>query len=98
MAASPNMKKRGFVLFLCFLISNLNIHPAESQNKPNQEVTVTADYEACFKDISQSTGDYLTFSNKAQEALKEASEKEDYHYLLVYQPKGPLETRGKTSK
>jgi hypothetical protein len=29
------------------------------------------------------------------EALKEASEKEDYHYLLVYQPKGPLETRGK---
>jgi hypothetical protein len=56
---------------------------------------VTADYEACFKDISQSTGGYLTFSNKAQEALKEASEKEDYHYLLVYQPKGPLETRGK---
>jgi hypothetical protein len=56
---------------------------------------VAQDYEACFREISRSTGGYLTFSNKAMEALKEASEKEDYHYLLVYQPKGPLETRGK---
>ncbi len=56
---------------------------------------VAADYESCFKEISRSTGGYLAFSNKAQDALKEASEKEDYHYLLVYQPKGPLETRGK---
>jgi len=56
---------------------------------------VAEDYEACFRDISHSTGGYLTFSNKAMEALKEASEKEDYHYLLVYQPKGPVETRGK---
>jgi hypothetical protein len=56
---------------------------------------VASDYENCFKEISQSTGGYLTFSNNAQEALKEASEKEDYHYLLVYQPKGPVETRGK---
>jgi hypothetical protein len=56
---------------------------------------VAQDYEDCFREISRSTGGYLTFSNKAMEALKEASEKEDYHYLLVYQPKGPLETRGK---
>jgi hypothetical protein len=56
---------------------------------------VAQNYEECYREISRSTGGYLTFSNKAMEALKEASEKEDYHYLLVYQPKGPIETRGK---
>jgi len=56
---------------------------------------VAQNYEECFREISRSTGGYLTFSNKALEALKEASEKEDYHYLLVYQPKGPIESRGK---
>jgi hypothetical protein len=56
---------------------------------------VAQNYEECYREISRSTGGYFTFSNKAMEALKEASEKEDYHYLLVYQPKGPLETRGK---
>ena len=56
---------------------------------------VAQDYEDCFREISRSTNGYLTFSNKVLDALKEASEKEDYHYLLVYQPKGPIETRGK---
>jgi hypothetical protein len=56
---------------------------------------VNSEYENCFREISQSTGGYLTFSNKVLDALKEATEKEDYHYLLVYQPKGPVETRGK---
>ena len=56
---------------------------------------VNAEFEDCFREISRSTGGYLTFSNKVLDALKEASEKEDYHYLLVYTPKGPLQTRGK---
>jgi hypothetical protein len=55
---------------------------------------VTSDYEECFRKISRSTGGYLTFSNDALVALKDASEKEDYHYLLVYQSKAPLEKRG----
>jgi len=48
---------------------------------------VAQDYEACFKEISFSTGGHTTFSNKVSEALKEAAETEDYYYLLVYSPK-----------
>ena len=48
---------------------------------------VAQDYEACFKEISFSTGGHTTFSNKVVEALKEAAETEDYYYLLVYSPK-----------
>ncbi|KKN01389.1 hypothetical protein LCGC14_1128200 [marine sediment metagenome] len=47
---------------------------------------VAQDYEDCFKQISFSTGGYVTFSNKVTEALKEATEAEDYYYLLVYSP------------
>lgn len=47
---------------------------------------VAQDYEDCFKQISSSTGGYTTFSNKISEAIKEASEIEDFHYLLVYTP------------
>ena len=48
---------------------------------------VAQDYEACFKEISFSTGGHTAFSNKVSEALKEATETEDYYYLLVYSPK-----------
>lgn len=48
---------------------------------------VAQDYEDCFRKISKSTGGYAAFSNKVMDALKEASVKEDYHYLLVYNPK-----------
>ena len=48
---------------------------------------VGGDYEDSLKKISEATGGYLGFSNKAVEALKEAVELEDFHYLLVYQPK-----------
>lgn len=48
---------------------------------------VAQDYENCFKDISFSTGGHTVFSNKVSEALQEAAETEDYHYLLVYSPK-----------
>jgi len=50
---------------------------------------VAQDYEDCFRKISASTGGWATFSNKVLEALKEASVKEDYHYLVVYSPKDP---------
>jgi len=56
---------------------------------------VAQDYEACFKDISRSTGGAVVFSNRALDALKDAAEKEDYHYLLAYQSQSPLEARGK---
>jgi VWFA-related protein len=57
---------------------------------PDFELTeVAQDYEDCFKRISNSTGGYATFSNKVMDALKEASVKEDFHYLVVYSPRDP---------
>lgn len=50
-------------------------------------IEVGGDYEDSLRKISEATGGYLGFSNKAVEALKEAVELEDFHYLLVYQPK-----------
>jgi hypothetical protein len=50
-------------------------------------IEVGEDYEDSLRKISEATGGYLGFSNKAVEALKEAVEVEDFHYLLVYQPK-----------
>ena len=50
-------------------------------------VEVGEDYEDSLRKISEATGGYLGFSNQAVEALKEAVEVEDFHYLLVYQPK-----------
>ncbi len=49
---------------------------------------VSQDHEDCFRQISHSTGGSTTFSNRISEAVQEASECEDYHYLLVYSPKG----------
>jgi hypothetical protein len=49
---------------------------------------VSGDYEDSLKKISEATGGYLALNNKPMEALKEAAELEDYHYLLVYSPKG----------
>jgi hypothetical protein len=48
---------------------------------------VAKDYEDCFRKLSEATGGYSGFSNKVMDALKEASAKEDYHYLLVYNSK-----------
>jgi hypothetical protein len=47
---------------------------------------IAQDYEDCFRKISSSTGGLSIFSNKVADALKEASEAEDYYYLLVYSP------------
>lgn len=48
---------------------------------------VGSDYEDCFRQISSSTGGHTVFSNKVTEAMIEASQTEDYYYLLVYSPK-----------
>ena len=45
---------------------------------------VGQDYEDALKQISRATGGYLAFNNNALEALKEAANVEDYHYVLVY--------------
>lgn len=45
---------------------------------------VGQDYEAMLKRISVSTGGSHDFSNRPTEVLKDAIQKEDYHYLLVY--------------
>jgi hypothetical protein len=55
---------------------------------PDFELTeVAQDYEDCFRRISNSTGGVSAFSNNVMDTLKEASAKEDYHYLLVYNSK-----------
>jgi len=51
---------------------------------------VGKDYENCFKEISTSTGGHSVFSNKVVEAMEEASQTEDYYYLLVYSPKSDV--------
>jgi hypothetical protein len=48
---------------------------------------VAGDYEESLKKISEATGGYLALNNQPMEALKEAAQLEDYHYLLVYSPK-----------
>ena len=48
---------------------------------------VGSDYEDCFRQISASTGGHTAFSNKVTEAMIEASQTEDYYYLLAYSPK-----------
>jgi hypothetical protein len=48
---------------------------------------VAKDYEDCFRQISFSTGGHTVFSNKVVAAMEEASQTEDYYYLLVYSPK-----------
>jgi hypothetical protein len=48
---------------------------------------VGQDYEDCFRQISFSTGGHTAFSNKVTETMIEASQTEDYYYLLVYSPK-----------
>ena len=57
------------------------------QDQDWELIEVGEDYEDSLRKISAATGGYLGFSNKAVEALKEAVELEDFHYLLVYQPK-----------
>jgi len=56
---------------------------------------VSGDYEDSLRKISRATGGYLAFSNHLTEALKEATQLEDYHYLLVYSPK---ETSGQKKR
>jgi VWFA-related protein len=50
---------------------------------------VGQDYEDCYRRISVATGGSSVFSNKVAEAIREASVREDYHYVLVYAPQDP---------
>ncbi len=47
---------------------------------------VGQDYEDCFRRISAATGGSSVLSNKVAEAVREASVKEDYRYILAYAP------------
>ena len=49
---------------------------------------VSQDHEDQLRQISFSTGGRTSFSNKIADAVQEATEYEDVHYLLVYSPKG----------
>lgn len=86
-----NLFIEGGVTFHLILMKSLKTIVSEDFNLRE----VASEYEDCFREISRSTSGYLTFSNKVLDALKEAAESEDYHYLLVYAPKGPVGTRGK---
>ena len=76
-----------------FLEANITFHllllkshrPLVEQDFELREVG--QDYEDCFRQISFSTGGHTAFSNKVTEAMIEASQTEDYYYLLVYSPK-----------
>jgi VWFA-related protein len=50
---------------------------------------VGQDFEDGLRQISRATGGLLEFNNQPLEALKQAAELEDYHYVLVYQAKNP---------
>ena len=50
---------------------------------------VGQDYEDCYRRISVATGGSSVFSNSVAEAVKEASVKEDFRYVLVYTPQDP---------
>jgi hypothetical protein len=45
---------------------------------------VGQDYEDALKQVSRATGGYLAFNNNPLQALQEAGQVEDYHYVLVY--------------
>ncbi len=52
------------------------------------DLTRMFDFSKNFpEEIIASTGGYSAFSNKVVEAMEEASQTEDYYYLLVYNPK-----------
>ena len=81
-----------------FMEANITFHlillssPRSLLSQDFEMRKVSQDFEDCFKQISSSTGGYSTFSNKVSEALQEATESEDYHYLLVYSPKDTQST------
>jgi len=93
---SGNIPKEG--LKNLFMEANITFHLILLQSRRSllakdfELREVSQDYEDCFKQISFSTGGYSTFSNEVSEALQEATESEDYHYLLVYSPKDSQST------
>lgn len=76
-----------------FMEANITFHlilmksPRTLVEKDFELREVSQDYEDCFRQISSSTGGHTALSNKVTEAMIEASQNEDYYYLLVYSPK-----------
>jgi hypothetical protein len=79
-----------------FLEANITFHLIMMKSKRSliekdfELREVAQDYENCFREISASTGGHSVFSNKIVEAMEEASQTEDYYYLLVYNPKADV--------
>jgi len=78
-----------------FLQSGVTFHhvmmksPRVLDSQDFELTDVGQDYEDCYRRISVATGGSSVFSNKVAEAIREASIKEDYHYLLAYAPQDP---------
>lgn len=76
-----------------FLEANITFHLLlMKSNRPLMERDfelreVGRDFEDGFRQISVSTGGHTAFSNNVTETMIEASQTEDYYYLLVYSPK-----------
>ena len=71
---------RAGIPFHLILMKSMRV--AEDEDLELKEVG--QDYEDALKQISRATGGYLAFNNQPLEALKEAEQVEDYHYVLVY--------------
>jgi len=82
-----------------FLQSGVTFHhvmmksPRVLDSQDFELTDVGQDYEDCYRRISVATGGTSVFSNKVAEAIKEASVREDYHYLLAYTPQDPSGTK-----
>jgi hypothetical protein len=81
--ALKNLFMEANITFHLLLLKSLR--PMVEQDFELREVA--KDYEDCFRQISFSTGGHTVFSNKVVAAMEEASQTEDYYYLLVYSPK-----------
>jgi len=75
-----------------FLQAGITFHhivlksPRVLQSRDFELGDVGQDYEDCFRRISDATGGCTVLSNKIAEAIREASVKEDYRYVLAYTP------------
>lgn len=67
-----------------------------SQNFELREVG--QDFEAMLKRVSALTGGYTGFSSRPVDVLREAVQKEDYHYLLVYSGQEPPAGKDRTTE
>ncbi|MCX6579915.1 MAG: hypothetical protein NT166_06990 [Candidatus Aminicenantes bacterium] len=77
-----------------FIDANATFHlllfEKRSTGQPGRYITVDyihSDWQTAFKNISEATGGEVIDSDKLQESLRQAVEKEDIYYRLTYAPK-----------